>query len=1014
MKKRKLYIRILTFIFTFAFVFHFHGSYIHGAVTTGYHLEYHDDAHGYTQGNHVDGTNGICSTCKVATVTYNWNYWNFYCDTNNRPYAQYICASYICFNPYCSMYNNLFYTCIKTNPESGVQIWEKSITDPSDFFNKMPATEACPGYEVANTYSVAYNKNGGAGTMVNSSHTYDTAKKLTANTYNRTGYTFKEWNIKADGSSTSYSDKESVKNLISANNGTVTLYAQWKANDYTVTFNANGGTTSTSSKTVTYDSTYGTLPTPTKIGSTFAGWYTALSNGTKVSSSTKVSTATNHTLYALWNKNNYTVTYNANGGITSATSKNYNYGDAVSLTPTASKSGYTFVGWATSPTATKPATSITMPAGNITLYALYSIEVSDVSNHTYPSYNKIKSNEVELIVWKLSSPTTYKSYPLTYKADAGIMYYTYQLNNTDISSYVGSSLYGYKIIAYDNAGNCNTILKGTSDGTPPPSEPEPKQYFWQTVNHYMQKTNGEWVHFDTTSSYVEKGTTFTPTYVTPPTGYKTNHIDSSYTVTGAKTSNAYYMPIAYTLAFDANGGIVSPTSKNILYNDYYGDMPTPVKAGHTFMGWHTSASEGIEVFDKTIYTTVGNSTVYAHWTANSYQVLYNYQTNGGTSTTKTSAKVTYNTDIDLSPNAIKEGWIFVGWNTNPDATTGLTSLKMGSDDITLYAIYKKDITATFIDGSNKNTNTIKNTIYNRTDSCEIITPAITAINNWNIRGWSFNDADDATIHVSPNVSYTLSADTIFYACYVQNIVINYDTNGSSQEISSQAEERFFNASGNFKNPIFELSEAPVLDKHSFVKWEELNTDGTVKNNYYPKQSITADHSLTLTAKWDKHPEVEAYDRYFTLEDAINGEITVKRLLEKVTATDKEDGILEKEKDIIIKSYKPNAFIQLSANKDITITYQVTDSFGNIVEKHITVHVVDTTVRQSSTQYYARFIHPDFYYAPNDLVSDTKGGLESTSIWRTNKAYQRLLEHALNSKTPSNTFFFSKKELAEIE
>ncbi len=69
---------------------------------------------------------------------------------------------------------------------------------------------------------------------------------------------------------------------------------------YTVTFNANGGTCSTASKSVKYSSTYGTLPTPTRSGYNFDGWYTAASGGTKVSSSTKVTATGNHTLYAHW------------------------------------------------------------------------------------------------------------------------------------------------------------------------------------------------------------------------------------------------------------------------------------------------------------------------------------------------------------------------------------------------------------------------------------------------------------------------------------------------------------------------------------------------------------------------------------------------------------------------------------------------------------------------------------------------------------------------------------------
>ena len=71
----------------------------------------------------------------------------------------------------------------------------------------------------------------------------------------------------------------------------------------TVTFNANGGTVSQSSKTVTKTQTYGTLPTPKRDYYTFAGWYTAASGGIKVTKDTKVTATGNHTLYARWTQN---------------------------------------------------------------------------------------------------------------------------------------------------------------------------------------------------------------------------------------------------------------------------------------------------------------------------------------------------------------------------------------------------------------------------------------------------------------------------------------------------------------------------------------------------------------------------------------------------------------------------------------------------------------------------------------------------------------------------------------
>ena len=79
---------------------------------------------------------------------------------------------------------------------------------------------------------------------------------------------------------------------------------------FTVTFDATGGTVSPTSKNVTYSSTYGTLPNPTRTGYTFTGWYTSASGGTKVSSSTKVTTSANHKLYAHWTTNSYTLDIN--------------------------------------------------------------------------------------------------------------------------------------------------------------------------------------------------------------------------------------------------------------------------------------------------------------------------------------------------------------------------------------------------------------------------------------------------------------------------------------------------------------------------------------------------------------------------------------------------------------------------------------------------------------------------------------------------------------------------------
>lgn len=79
-----------------------------------------------------------------------------------------------------------------------------------------------------------------------------------------------------------------------------TLYAHWKAKTVTVSFDANGGSVSTSSKTVTINQKYGSLPTPSRSSYDFNGWYTSRSGGSHITSNTTVTTITNHTLYAHW------------------------------------------------------------------------------------------------------------------------------------------------------------------------------------------------------------------------------------------------------------------------------------------------------------------------------------------------------------------------------------------------------------------------------------------------------------------------------------------------------------------------------------------------------------------------------------------------------------------------------------------------------------------------------------------------------------------------------------------
>lgn len=219
------------------------------------------------------------------------------------------------------------------------------------------------------SYTVTFNANGGSGTMAAQTASSPTA--LTQNTFTKTGYSFAGWNTIAAGGGTAYADEE-----IYDFSADMTLYAQWTANTYTVTFDANDGDTpDPTEKTVTYDSAYGTLATTSRTGYTFAGWYTAATDGTQVTAASTVTTASDHVLYAHWTANTYTVTFDANGGSApSVSTKQVTYDTAYGDLATVGNPGYTFAGWFTAASGGTLVTAETIvaTADDHTLYAHWS------------------------------------------------------------------------------------------------------------------------------------------------------------------------------------------------------------------------------------------------------------------------------------------------------------------------------------------------------------------------------------------------------------------------------------------------------------------------------------------------------------------------------------------------------------------------------------------------------------------------------------------------------------------
>ncbi|MEE1111167.1 MAG: InlB B-repeat-containing protein, partial [Alphaproteobacteria bacterium] len=205
------------------------------------------------------------------------------------------------------------------------------------------ASDACE----ANTYTIKYEKNGGSGTMTDQTCKYGKSCTLTANKFTKTGYKFNGWK----NGENEYTDKESVSNLTTTNNGTVTLVAQWIPITFTVIYVTNGGSgTQMENTTCTYDTDcYITKNTYTRTGYTFKNWANYdksryFEDGANLKNAS--TQATGLFLYAQWEPITYTIRYNANGGDGSMTDKQCVYDTDCKLDAnTFTKTGHSFVGW---------------------------------------------------------------------------------------------------------------------------------------------------------------------------------------------------------------------------------------------------------------------------------------------------------------------------------------------------------------------------------------------------------------------------------------------------------------------------------------------------------------------------------------------------------------------------------------------------------------------------------------------------------------------------------------------
>ena len=417
----------------------------------------------------------------------------------------------------------------------------------------------------------------------------------------RKGYVFIGWYTKQDGGTyiSSTNTIEGTRNI--------TLYAHWSKDKddavkedeiYTISFDGNGGSSSKNFKKVTKGLKYGSLPTASRTGYDFGGWYTSKDGGEHITAASIVKISGDQTIYAHWNVKKFRVTFDGNGGSTSQTSKSVDYGANYGVLATAIRTGYDFDGWYTSKEGGNKVESKT--------------KVSLISNQTLYAHWKVKNYTVTFdgnggSVTSLSKTVTYGStygkggsWPTATRTG-----YTFDGWFTDVSG--GSRIESttsvnitsnQTLYAHWSAVSSTVTFNGNGGDSTWPSK---------TVTYGSTYGNGgSW------PTAIRTGYTFLGWYTDSSGGTKIEET-TTVNITSNQTLYAQWSAISLTVIFNGNGG--SSSSKTVTYGSTYGTLPTSTRDYYTFTGWYTAATGGTKI-DSTSQVITLDQTLYAHWKLN--------------------------------------------------------------------------------------------------------------------------------------------------------------------------------------------------------------------------------------------------------------------------------------------------------------------------------------------------------------------------------------------------------------
>ena len=391
------------------------------------------------------------------------------------------------------------------------------------------------------------------------------------------------------------------------------LTVQWTAPTYAVTLNTNGGTIADGKDVTGY--TYGvgaTLPTDvTRTGYTFKGWYDNENlTGSPVTAIGGAETG-NKEYWAKWEINQYTITFDTNGGSEIAPITQ-DYGTEITVPADPTRKGYTFKGWDKEIPETMPAENITVKAQwEINQYTItfdtnggneiapitqdYGTEITVPDNPTRKGYT-FKG-------WDKEIPETMPAENITVKAQWGINQYTITFDTNGGSEIAPITQdYGTKITAPDKPTRKGYTFKGWDKEIPKtmPAENITVKAQWE-INQYTITfdTNGGSEIAPITQDY---GTEITAPDKPTRKGYTFKGWDKEIPETMPAeniTVKAQWEINQYTITFDTNGGSeIAPITQD--YGTEITAPDNPTRKGYTFKGWDKEIPETMPAENITI------------------------------------------------------------------------------------------------------------------------------------------------------------------------------------------------------------------------------------------------------------------------------------------------------------------------------------------------------------------------------------------------------------------------------